>query len=120
MINKKYRLIVNGNKLDTTLSKPPVFIAGDEFITAETGYPRIAMEMGKSGKVVVSFTVDKFGKTKDFHVKNRIGFGLDEEAIRVLKFFPDFWLPGILNGVPVDVEVEIPFSFANLGVINKN
>ena len=119
-INKEYRLIVNGNKLDTILSKPPIFLASDEFLMSEIQYPMIAMEKGKSGKVVVFFTVDKFGKTTNYHVKTPIGYGMDEEVIRVLTIIPDFWLPGFLNGEPVDVEVELPFIFKNLGTINKN
>ena len=120
VISKKYRLIANGNKLDTTLSRPPLFLCGDEFIMSEIRYPLIAMEKGKFGRVVVIFTVDKFGKTANYHVKTPIGSGMDEEAIRVLKLIPDFWLPGLLNGEPVDVEVEFPFNFRNLDVINKN
>ena len=118
--DKKYRLIDNGNKLDTTLSKPPVFLGGDEFIMSEIRFPIDAVMAGISGRVVVLFTVDKFGKTKDYHVKTSLGYGLDEEVVRTLQLIPDFWLPGLLNGEPVDVEVEFPFNFKNLGVISLN
>ena len=107
----KYRLIVNENKLDTTLSRPPVFLGGIDFIYSEFRYPINAMKNGKTGRVVVFFTVDKFGKTTNYHVKTPIGYGMDEEVIRVLNLIPDFWLPGLLNGEPVDVEVEFPFNF---------
>jgi hypothetical protein len=36
---------------------------------------------------------------------------MDEEAIRVLKLLPDNWLPGLLNGQPVDVEIVYPINF---------
>ena len=120
LIGKKYRLLVDGNKLDTILSKPPLFLAGDEFFMSKIQYPIIAQQKGISGRVVVFFTVDKFGKTTNYHVKTPIGYGMDEEVIRVLKLIPDFWLPGFLNEEPVDIEVEFPFNFRNLGLINKN
>ena len=67
--------------------------------------------------MIVTFTVDKYGKTSNFFAANPIGFGMDEEVIRVLKLIPDFWLPGLLDGEPVDVEVRFPFTFTNLGIL---
>jgi protein TonB len=77
----------------------------------EVRYPNTAQEHGKSGKVNAIFTIDKFGKTSNYHVDNPIGYGMDEEVIRVLKLMADNWLPGILNGEPVEVEVVFPFTF---------
>jgi hypothetical protein len=37
---------------------------------------------------------------------------LDEEAIRVVKLLPDYWIPGLLDNQAVDVELFFPFSFA--------
>ena len=118
--NKKCRLIVNENKIDTTLSRSPVFLGGDEMIVGKIRYPITAMQSGKSGRVIVSFTVDKFGKASNYHIDTPpVGYGIDEEVIRVLKIFSDFWMPGRLNGEPVDVEVEYPFSFNFLGVFRR-
>ena len=119
--DKKYRIIVNGTKLDTILSRPPVFLGGDGFIMSEIGrnlrYPIEAMEKGKSGRAVVLFTVDKYGKTSNYYVETPIGYGMDEEAIRTLKLIPnDWWLPGLLNGQPVDVEVDYPINFYRLNL----
>jgi TonB family C-terminal domain len=115
---KDYRLIVNGHKLDTTLSRPPVFLGGDELIISEIKYPTSAIKAGVSDRVVIVFTVDKFGKTTDYHVKTSSVKALDKEVLRALQLIPDFWLPGYLNGEPVDVEVEFPFTFKNFGTIN--
>jgi len=112
--NRTYR-IVNGNGSDTILSKPPIYLGGDDFITNETvrntRYPPIAQERRISGKLHVLFTVDKFGKTSNYYVDNPLGYGLDEEVIRVMKLIPDNWLPGQLNGQPIDVEIVYPFQF---------
>ena len=114
--DKKYKIIVNENRLDTTLSRPPIFLGGDGLISSKVIYPISAMQNGKSGRVVVSFTVDKFGKTSNYHVNTPLGYGLDEEVIRVLKSLSDFWLPGLLDGQPVDVETEYSFNFKFAGV----
>jgi len=112
--DKKYRVYVNGNKVDTTLNRPPIFLGG-EILRYETykniRYPIVAQENGKSGTVVVFFTVDKFGKTANYHIEEPIGYGMDEEAIRAIKLVPDDWLPGILNGQAVDVEIEFQINF---------
>ncbi|MEY2828472.1 MAG: hypothetical protein RIQ33_330 [Bacteroidota bacterium] len=47
----------------------------------------------------------------NFHTKWTLGFGLEEEAIRVLKELPNDWLTGLLNNEPVDVEVSFPIIF---------
>lgn len=112
--DKKYK-IVNSNSTDTILSRTPIFLGGDDYVLSELikniRYPSGAVENGKSGKVYVVFTIDKYGKTSNYHVDKPIGFGMDEEAIRVLKLLPDNWLPGLLNGQPVDVEIVYPINF---------
>lgn len=113
--NKKYTIVNGSTRLDTTLSRPPIFLGGDHLILSELvknlRYPSMAAESGKSGVVYVVFTVDKLGKTNNHHVKSPLGFGMDEEAIRVLKLLPDDWLPGLLGEQPVDVEVVYPVNF---------
>ncbi len=106
-----YKVIIGNSHLDATLSRPPVFLGGETLMANEISYPIEALEDGKSGKVIISFIVDKSGKATFIHAKNPIGYGMDEEVIRVLKLMSDNWLPGILNGEPVDVEVNFPFVF---------
>lgn len=115
LANQKYKLIDGKNNPDTSLSRPPLFLNGNDYIMSELvkniRYPTEAAENGKSGKVNVLFTVDKFGKTNNYYVDKPLGYGMDEEAIRVLKLNPDNWLPGLLNGQAVDVEVVYPINF---------
>lgn len=112
---KDFRLLKGVDSLDSILTRPPILIGGDDLILNEfiknLRYPSAALENGKSGKVYVVFTVDKNGKTSNHHVVNNLGFGLDEEAIRVLKLIPDDWLPGLSNENPVDVEITYPVTF---------
>lgn len=111
---KRYKIINDSNSFDTTLSRPPIYFGGDALlyeIIEKTIYPIEARQNRVDGQVFVLFTVDKFGRTSNYHFKPSIGWGLGEEAMRVLQLLPDFWLPGIFNEQPVVVEMVFPFRF---------
>src|SRR5690606_28347366 len=67
-------------------------------------YPKLAKKSNITGTVVVSFVIDKDGSITDIKVIKGIGFGCDEEAVRVLKNAPK-WNPGKQRGVPVKVSM---------------
>ena len=73
-------------------------------------YPAIARENNITGRVILSFVVEKDGTLTDIKVLRGIGGGCDEEAVRVLKSSPA-WKPGIQNGRPVRVNYTVPISF---------
>ena len=72
-------------------------------------YSPMAREQGLSGKVIVSFVVEKDGNLTDIKVLRDLGLGTGEEAVRVLKKSPK-WKPGIQNGRPVRVAYSIPIA----------
>lgn len=74
-------------------------------------YPKLAKKNNITGTVVVSFVIDKDGSITDIKVLKGIGFGCDEEAIRVLENAPK-WNPGKQRGVPVKVSMTLPIKFA--------
>ena len=63
----------------------------------------------KSGKIFVSFVIEKDGSTTDVKVIRDIGFGTGEEAMRVVKNSPK-WNPGVQNGKAVRVMYSLPIS----------
>jgi len=71
----------------------------------------VAKENNVSGKVFVTFVVEKDGSLTDVKVVRGIGSGCDEEAMRVLKASPK-WKAGIQNGRPVRVQYTMPINFA--------
>lgn len=97
-----------------SIEKQPSFPGGmDKFyayLKKTVRYPSMAQENGISGKVFVSFVVEKNGSLTDIKVERKLGYGTDEEAVRVLKASPR-WTPGIQNGKPVRVKYNIPISF---------
>lgn len=66
-------------------------------------------EEGVSGRVFVTFVVEKDGSLTDIKVVRDIGFGSGAEAIRVLKKSPR-WIPGEQNGKKVRVLYSLPIS----------
>lgn len=74
-------------------------------------YPSMAEQNNIQGKVYLSFVVEKNGALTDIKVDRKLGFGTDEEAVRVLTGSPR-WTPGIQNGKPVRVKYNIQINFA--------
>jgi protein TonB len=70
---------------------------------------RTPEEEGLSGKVIVSFVVEKDGSLTDIKVIRDIGYGTGKEAIRVLKSCPK-WNPGEQNGKKVRVLYSLPIT----------
>ena len=112
---RKYKFINETENADTTLDRPPIFLEGDDAFTSDIvrnlRYPVEALQNGISGKVYVSFVVDKKGKTSNYKIEKPLGYGLDMESLRVLKLQPDNWLPAIQNGQAADIEVIYPVTF---------
>jgi len=73
-------------------------------------YPSQAQEDGVQGKVFLSFVVEKDGSITDVKVLRGIGFGCDEEAVKVIKKSP-LWKPGRNKGNPVRVRYNMPINF---------
>ena len=78
-----------------------------EYISLNLKYPALKEV---SGKVFVSFVVDKKGKAIDVKVKNEVDAALAKEAIRLVKAMP-LWTPGKLEGKAVNVQMNLPIYF---------
>lgn len=67
----------------------PVYPGGkkalDEFISRHMQYPAEAIEHQIEGSVAVDFDVDVFGKVISAKIRHGIGYGCDEEALRLTK-----------------------------------
>ena len=60
--------------------------------------------------VKVSFIVEKDGSMSNIKVLEDPGYGLGQEAIRVLKSLKTDWNPGILDGEPVRTFYNLPIT----------
>ncbi|WP_167856321.1 energy transducer TonB [Hymenobacter metallicola] len=95
----------------------PSFPGGEaaftKFLRAKIQYPAAALNRGTSGKVHVSFVIDEQGHILDPKVVKGLGFGLDEEALRLVRIMP-WWNPGKIGGKPVKVAYTLPIVFRAL------
>ena len=98
-----------------SMAKPPTYPGGMDkfyrFLGENIKYPTAAIDNEIQGNVYVSFTVEKDGSLSDLKVERKLGYGTDEEAIRVLQSTKK-WNPGFQNGRPVRVKYNIPIRFA--------
>ena len=74
-------------------------------------YPSLAREVGKEGTVYVSFVVNETGNIEGAKIMRGIGFGCDEEVVRVINKMPRWKKVGKQGGHPVKVRYNIPVSF---------
>ena len=81
-----------------------------DYVSKNVVYPKEAQEKGISGRVFVSFIVEKDGSVSNVDVKRGIGGGCDDEAVRVIKAMPK-WKPGKMKGEPVRVSYMMPIVF---------
>lgn len=80
------------------------------FLNKNLRFPSEAQDQQISGRVILSFVVEKDGHLSNIVVEKSAGYGFDEEAIRVLKLAKP-WKPGMQNGQPVRVKYNIPINF---------
>jgi len=59
--------------------------AMDEFIKKNLRYPEEAIENKVEGTVAVEIDIDVYGKVSAAKVKHGIGYGCDEEAVRLVR-----------------------------------
>ena len=80
------------------------------FLKKHLKYPDMAIRHEIQGKVFVQFIVDDKGNLSQFEVVRGLGYGCDEEALRVAQMMPS-WKPGKQSGTPVPVLYTIPITF---------
>ena len=98
-----------------SLENPPTYPGGIkafyDFLGSNVKYPKLAVDSNIQGITYVTFTIEKDGSLNDIKTEGRkLGYGLDEEAIRVLKLSKN-WNPGMIAGQPVRVKYNIPVKF---------
>ena len=81
-----------------------------KYVSENVQYPQEAKDNDISGRVFISFVVEKDGSVSNVKVMRGIGGGCDEEAVRVISSMPK-WKPGIKDGKPVRVSYMMPLTF---------
>ena len=82
-----------------------------KYLQRNLNYPLDAQEIGKQGKVFISFVVERDGSISNVMLVKGVYNSMDQEALRVIKKSPH-WKPGKQNGRNVRVRYNMPISFA--------
>jgi protein TonB len=81
----------------------------DEFITKNLQYPQDALDSKVEGAVVIAYDINEKGDVIRASVTNGIGYGCDEEALRLVKMLK---YQGVYNlGVNVTSHLTITIHF---------
>lgn len=106
----------NGNEITDVsgVDEYPEFEGGmkawAKYIQRNLRYPYQAQEAGTQGKVYISFVVEKDGSITNVNLIKGIGFGCDEEALKVIRKSPA-WKAGKNKGHEVRVRFNLPITF---------
>jgi TonB family protein len=73
-------------------------------------YPEPARKKKVQGQVFVEFVVERDGRLSQTKVLHGLGFGCDEEAIRLIRSSPH-WIPGKMYGRPQRQLYVLPLQF---------
>lgn len=104
------------NELYLIAETMPTFQGGDltnfrRWVQQNVRYPEKAKKAKLTGRVVVSFTVEKDGSVTADKIMATPGKSLSEEVLRVLSSSPK-WEPGTQRGKIVRVRYVLPIEFA--------
>ncbi|RIV24918.1 energy transducer TonB [Fibrisoma montanum] len=96
--------------------KEPAFPGGQKALTnymrQQVRYPKAAEQAGVRGRVFASFVIDTLGFVDISTIKilKGLGYGCDEEAVRVIRHMPR-WTPGTNSGKVWAVLYNLPIYF---------
>lgn len=93
----------------------PEFPGGQESLIAylqrNIRYPQKAREQHITGKVFVTFVIEKDGRVSHVRILRDIGGGCGQEAVRVVEAMPK-WKAGMRQGKSVPAQFNLPVQFS--------
>jgi protein TonB len=106
-----------------TFLRIPTFPGGKvaylQFINENIVYPELALNNKVEGYVYIVYTVDNIGEITDVEVTKGIGYGCDEEAVRVIRMMK--YEPARNRGVKMKAEMKTRIHFKLPGtLISRN
>lgn len=82
-----------------------------KYLKTNLQYPQTAQENGIEGVVHVSFDVSPYGVPQNFSIKKSLGYGCDEEAIRLIQEGPA-WAHATSAGNPITQNITVKVRFS--------
>ena len=93
----------------------PSFMGGDlmtvrKWAMKQVRYPQVAWENNISGRVLLTFVIERDGSLTNIKILQTPDESLSNEAIRIMKLSPK-WTPGMQRGQAVRVKYTLPIDF---------
>ncbi len=82
----------------------------EKYLKEQLHYPPAAAARQITGTVFIGFTVQSDGSVAHARVLKGIGYGCDEEALRVVRAMPA-WEPALQSGRPIPMPYSLPIRF---------
>lgn len=96
-------------------NRNPEFPGGPDtllaYINQHKRYPAMAAQARVIGQVYVSFTIDTAGSVREVNVARGLGYGFDEEAVRLISNMPN-WIPGKQYDRYTSFRYNLPITFS--------
>lgn len=114
-VNKTDKMAADKSGYYNYTDVAPLYVGGhsaiESYITNNIQYPQEAIDNGIEGTVQVQFGIDENGKiTGATTVGTKLGYGLEEEAIKVVSNMPK-WDPGKVKEKNVKTRMILPITF---------
>lgn len=96
------------------IDSPPLIVGienPEQLIARNLRYPMKAFEKGISGRVWISFIVEKDGSACNFKVIKGVVKDIDAEALRVTRILDKNWFPAKKDGKAITIEYFISINF---------
>ncbi len=84
--------------------------AYDKYLENNLRYPQQALENKVKGKATINFMVGTDGSLRDFSVIKGLGYGCDDEVIRLVKEGPK-WSPSTEDNIAIESKVRVKMKF---------
>ena len=81
-----------------------------QYLINNLNYPAEAAAKKVKGEVLIQFRITATGSLTAFSVLKGLGYGCDEEVIRLVKLGPQ-WSPSTQDDVPIESEVKVRMLF---------
>jgi TonB family protein len=82
----------------------------EKIISSNLKYPEPAKKNKIEGTILVMFNISADGKMSNIKLQNKLGYGCDEEAVRLVKLLKD-WKPGKQGGKAIAMDFGVAVEF---------
>lgn len=97
--------IYNNSQVDKIAEFPGGSVKIYQLFGKNFRFTQAAVKNRAKGKQIINFVLEKDGSISNITFSATIGYGLEEETVRILKMLPN-WNPALIKGLPVRSKVS--------------